>query len=228
MRTLCLFLLTAPAIIAQTRTECFLDLPVFDPFGNRVRFEIVSVQAEDAGPNLLTTGDEGSRPVTEGDRLYYRKNSLQAPLLHIKLRAIDPQAVKTAIKLPRLRGDLIVNSRVVVSSCEQRTSLRVGVSDTNSDILASTIDGAISGCQTDEEWWVRAMPMFGGQNEPSVYEGLIHSNGTFSITANFRGERHIVVIGKANHALLAIGADVTSGGGKTNVGTLDLSKVCPQ
>jgi hypothetical protein len=221
---------TTGARSQNARPECFVELPVFDPLGNEVPFEIVAVQADDTGPNLLTIADERWRGVADADRIYFPKAWLSRNnLIHVALRAQDGAELKKSLNLTRLKGPVTLKSTVELASCEQRTSLRIGIRDTESEVHGARIDGRIAGCQLDKDWWVRAMPMFGGYDAPSIYEGLIRlTDGTFSIAAPMRGERHILVIGKAKEPLLAMGVDVMSGGGKTNVGVLDLSKTCPK
>jgi hypothetical protein len=215
------------------RPECFVDLPVFDPFGNKAAFEIIEVQVvqsddEEGGPNLLTSGDQNGLASAEGDRLFFPKGWLGGQrLLHVTLRSLDLAGLKEALHMPRLKTPLTLRKTIELTGCEQRTSLRVGVSHTNWDITVATIEGHISGCQLDSEWWIRAVPMFGGHVERSTYEGFIHGNdGSFSVTAHMRGERHILIVGRGKQPLMAIGVDVTAGGGKTDVGVLDLSAAC--
>jgi hypothetical protein len=196
----------------STRPECFVELPVFDAVGNRVPFEIVDVRADEVGPSLLGATSKEPRATVEGERLYFPKSWLARSLFHITLRARNGRSFKTPIEL---------------SSCEQRTSLETGETDTGYDAGVSRINGRISGCQVDKDWWVRAMPMFGGQNRLAVYEGVVRSaDNSFSISASLRGERHILVIGRTKQPLLAVGVDATSGGATTDIGVLDMSKVC--
>jgi hypothetical protein len=223
------FCLTTGAWGQSAGPECFVELPVFDPLGNKVPFEIVAVQADEGGSNLLTTGDERSRGVVEADRLFFPRAWLYNGLLHVTLKAKDAADLKKALNLTRVKGDLTLKRAIELNTCEQRTSLRIGIRDTESDVNGARIDGRISGCQLDKDWWVRAMPMFGGQDAFSIYEGFIRvPDGSFSIAAPMLGERHILIIGRAKDPLLAIGVDVMSGGGKTNVGVLDLDKTCPK
>ena len=213
-----------------TNPECFVELPVFDPLGVKVPFQIIEARAhEDDGPNLLASPREDGPRIGESDRLYFPRTWIGSGLVYVTLKAVHQEKLKEALGLTRLGRPLTLKASLVISSCQQRTSLRVGEKDTNFDVMGSMIEGRIGGGQVDGDWWIRAMPMFGGHNERSVYEGFIHpTDGSFSLTAHMRGERHILIVGKGRHPLTAIGVDVTAGGGKTDVGVLDLSAKCPK
>jgi hypothetical protein len=105
--------------------------------------------------------------------------------------------LKKALGLERMQRPLTLKATLVLASCQQRTSMRIGQNDTNFDVMSSTIKGRIIGCQVDSDWWIRAMPMFGGHNDRSVYEGFLQTDGSFSLIAQMRGERHILIVGKA-------------------------------
>jgi hypothetical protein len=236
LRTRCVHRLAILAVICCSgsigqgvRPECFVELPVFDPLGNKVPFEITTVQTEDEGPNLLLPGHSKPQAAADGGRLYFAKAWLHNGLVNVTLRASDAADLKKTLNLTRLKGDLKLKTALELNTCEQRTSLRIGTKDTESEVLGARIEGRVSGCQLDKDWWIRAMPMFGGHDKLSVYEGIIHmSEGSFVIEAAMRGERHIVIIGKGKQPITAFGVDVMSGGGKTNVGVLDLAKICPR
>lgn len=231
------------AIIACARTagaqpkglECFVELPVFDPLGNRVPFEIIAVHTQDlvgsdvqeSGPNLLTSTSEDRPVVGENDRLYIPKHWIGHGLVIVKLKAVNQEEAKKALDMTRTKGPLAMRATLELTSCQQRTSLRIGIKDTNVDVFVSTIKGRVTGCQINGGWWIRAMPMFGGQDQSSIYEGLVRPvDGSFSLIAHMRGERHILIVGRGKQPLAAIGVNVTSGGGKTDVGSLDLSTMC--
>jgi hypothetical protein len=57
------------------------------------------------------------------------------------------------------------------------------------------------------------MPMYGGYEGPSVYEGRIDvSNGSFELDASMRGERHILVFRMGKEPLKAFAVDLVVGG----------------
>jgi hypothetical protein len=202
------------------RPECFVDVPVYDFLGNEVPFEIIAVQSEQEASNLLTGPDENSRGVVDGTRLYFPKSWLGRGVIYLTLR---PR------RIAELKGERNSKRAIELNSCEQRTSLRIGVNRTNRDIHSARIEGHLSGCQLGTDWWVRVMPMFGGHDDLSIYEGFIRlPGGSFTVDGPMRGERHILIIGRGKQPLTAMGVDVTSGGGNTNVGVVDLSKMCPK
>jgi len=70
------------------------------------------------------------------------------------------------------------------------------------------------------------MPMFGGHEGPTVEGYIDSSDGRFWLNC-YRGERHIVVIGRDKQPIKAFGFDLISGG-KNDAGTIDLSGLCPK
>jgi hypothetical protein len=77
------------------------------------------------------------------------------------------------------------------------------------------------------DWWLRAMPMFGGHEERTAYEGYVHpSDATFALTAGLFGERHLLVLGHGKFPVKTFSVDVTVGT-KNDVGVIDLSATCP-
>jgi hypothetical protein len=70
------------------------------------------------------------------------------------------------------------------------------------------------------------MPMFGGHEGPNI-EGYIQSvDGRFLLSC-FRGERHIVVIGRDKQPIKTFGIDVVAGG-KNDIGVVNLTGLCPK
>jgi hypothetical protein len=203
-----ILLLTASGAQAQNaRPECFVELPVFDSGGNSVPYEIVALRSEDPTVNRIA-----EESVVVGTRAYFPKRLLFRGVLEIALKD---------------RKARVVRQGLLLSSCQQRTSLEFEDRDTGADVSGASIVGRTSGCPGDS-LWVRAMPMFGGQTSNGVHEGFIGADGAFSLTSGMRGERHILIIGRGKHPLKAIGVDVTSGGGKTDVGEIDLRNECRQ
>jgi hypothetical protein len=118
-------------------------------------------------------------------------------------------------------------AKVPILSCNQRTSLQYGERDTGADVSATRITGRITGCPLSGDWWIRAMPMFGGNEFKPSFEGRIFAaDGSFLMEASFRGERHIVVIGKNKDPVKAFGMSLTAGG-LNDAGVVDLRGTCP-
>jgi hypothetical protein len=112
--------------------------------------------------------------------------------------------------------------------CQQRNSLRYGQEFDGFDVAWSTISGHLSGCQFTGDWWVRAMPMFGGPGAAWAYDGHIRSDGKFSISGNMPGVRHMIVVGKDKQPIRVIAVDVTVGIAENEAGSVDLTGLCPK
>jgi len=209
-------LLTIGATTAATPLPtCFVVTPVYGPRGDRLPFRIVAATLEgDKSTNLLTTEDPQYRVVARGDRLYF------PPILigkrRVELRLVDDQ------------GNRLVR-RIALMDCRQRVSIERGKLDRGLDLSGFTVTGRLTGCTLLGDWWIRAMPMFGAQENRILHEGFIEgTDGTFRITSSMSGERHIIIIGKGKNPLKCIGADLVEGGGQNELGAIDLSDVCPK
>ena len=201
------------------KPECLLEVRVYNADGDPVRSEILGLGSEDPQLNA-----KASAAVVTKAGIRFPIALTAFGLYQIKIRVHDFMP-----RDPRGRNKRTLEFRhdVVLFNCEQRTSVEVGHNDTNMDVGGATVFGKITGCLTDASWWVRAMPMFGGQTEYSVYEGFIRNpSGAFRLTAPMRGERHILIIGRGKQPLKSLGVNVTSGGGKTDVGEINLEREC--
>jgi len=159
--------------------------------------------------NLLTSKATGFTIAAEKNRIYFSENLVAKGPFDITI--ID----QAGHKLTR---------SIVLRDCHQRTSFQFGERETALDVGWATVVGRLSGCRLAGDWWIRAMPMFGGHNGPT-FEGYIDLKaGGFSLTCD-RGERHIVIIGRDTLPLKVIGMNVISGG-KNDLGVIDLSGVC--
>jgi hypothetical protein len=120
------------------------------------------------------------------------------------------------------------SARVPIIKCQQRTSLQRGENEAGGDVGWSSIKGKLTGCSLDADWWIRAMPMFGGNEFRPSFEGSIDpTTGTFSMHANFTGERHILVIGKAAEPVRVFAMNLIKGG-TNDAGIIDLRAACPK
>lgn len=205
---------------------CFVDLPVFGPTGDELEFEIVSVSVEGMpGVDLLSTTQRRHRDYrvfARGSRLYYGRILVFKWPLQVTFRDVKGRVLK---------GGRVVTQVVPMFDCHQRFSLQIGEVDTGSDVSPTRIEGRIVGCELNDDWWIRALPMFGGQEmmRQTIYDGYIdRANGSFRIQAPMRGERHIVIFGKGKEFVHAIAVNVTAGKPHTDVGVLDLNRSCPK
>jgi hypothetical protein len=195
---------------AQIQQTCVLDLSVFDPVGVRLSFSITSVRLQGTGPNFKDDPKLLARVQgTNKDQLSLPSDWISWGVVEITLRDPQGHTLKTDVPL---------------YGCRQKVTLRYGINDTNQDIRIATIYGRLVGCRFDSSWWIRAAPMFGLAGV--AHDGYIREDGSFDLTANMQGERHIVIVGKGTQPLITTAANVISGGGRTDIGMIDLGKVC--
>ena len=210
--------------IAQSLPPCFVDLPVYDAKGAALKVSVLSVSIDELpGVDLLSPAKakhKAFRVVVRGSRVYYPQLLVFKWPLRITLAETNPSARRETIR-----------ATVPMFDCHQRFSVQHGIVDTNSDVGPTRIEGRILGCEGSRELWVRATPMFGGQEmlRQTIFDGYLDPvTKSFRIQAPMRGERHLVVFGSGRDPLKALGVDVTSGKVATNVGTIDLRSVCPK
>jgi len=218
-------LLAVPTILScapATRFPCYIDVPVFGPTGDTLSHEYEIVAArwyEGHNPPIireanLLTSNTADRMEARGTRLYFTESA--------RARAVQLVLRKRRDKKDRFSGVL------ELAACGGRASLQVGQRFQGDDVFATRVYGRLVGCKLGEDWWLRAMPMFGGYMDASVYEGKIRaSDGSFSLIAGLRGERHIFVIGKGRDPVKAVGINVIVGGRPIEVGNIDISGSCP-
>jgi hypothetical protein len=208
---LLLLLATGRAEPGDSYPQCFLEIPVYGATGERLDFRVVTVTPERERVDLLTAKEQEFRVMVRGDRLYFPKSLIGKRPLDITV------ADRKGIRMTRT---------VALTDCEQRMSFEHGEQDSGADVGWQTVRGRISGCKLVGEWWIRAMPMFGGHEGPT-FEGYIRpADGSFSLSCS-RGERHIIIIGKGQQPIKTFGTNVI-GGGKNDIGTVDLSGLCPK
>ena len=194
------------------RPPCFLELPVYDPTGNQLDFRVTGVVKEgDKTADFLRTQGE-FRMTVSGDRVYFPKRLANG--------------LRVEVTLENKKGRKIIQ-RVPLLSCEQRTTVRYGQSDSGADVFVSTAEGRLSGCRLDGDWWVRSMPMFGTPDDSAAMQGYVRrSDGFFRVFAP-SGERLIVVVGKGKEPIKMLAVNVTAGA-KNAIGVVDLSGSCPK
>lgn len=189
---------------------CRLEIPVYDPFGSRLDFKITKVMpSEGAKVNLLKVRPKEVQLGKDGRLMLDR--SLLGRVIEISLE--DNRGVKVA-------------QPVFLMQCAQRVSVRVGFSESYGDVTFQTVNGRFSGCRFSGDWWIRAMNMFGPASAVAPLEARVEQDGSFSLSGQMSGERHIIVVGKEKNPIEVIGIDVTVGR-SINIGTYDLSGRCP-
>lgn len=199
-------------VSALDAQECFVHVPMFDAVGNGIPVTLREARiAGQRNVNLLNSADGGVRITSEGDLIRFPRGLIGAVI------ELDLQVNRR----------LTTRRKVTLMDCRQRTSLQHGQLDSGADVRASRLKGRLVGCSLSDEWWIRAMPLFGGHEDPASYEGFIDpSNGSFSLVASLRGERHIIVIGRNKDPVKVIAANVEVGG-MNDLGTIQLSGLCP-
>ena len=199
---------------AAALPPCFVELPVYDPEGNKLSFRLTSaiVPADEGGTamDLRSTTDNEYRSTVVGDRLYFPLEAMIQTLMSLTFEDNEGNQIR---------------ERVALVTCEQRTSFRYGTKDSGID-GGTELRGRVAGCAFSGDWWVRAMPMFGGFEGGSSCEGFVRpTDGVFSLMGMF-GERQIVVFGKGKRPVKAVAADVVQGD-VNDMGVVDLRGSCP-
>ncbi len=207
------FLLTCSSLFGAGKPVCFVRVPVYDAFGQKLPFVISGVfkAGERQLGDLSRIQDKRYALRSIGERLYFPESAIGA-LLDVQL--IGPKGVTTTAQL-------------AITACQQRSSVQYGHLDSGADVRTSTVTGRVSGCSLDGDWWIKATPMFGEFAQMGAYEGLIRADGAFAIVASMRGGRYIVVIGKDREPVKAFSAEI-SRGGKNEIGDVDLRGLCPK
>lgn len=191
---------------------CFLQVSLYDARGNPLPFKITEVAPVERGPgtNLLAMKESQLRLAAGSQQLLFPERALGADL-EMTLTYGD-----------RLGG----KARVTLAECQQRWSVQGGWLTSELDTSGATVSGRLAGCALVGDWWIRAMPMYGGQG--IISDGYINrGNGAFRVPVATTGGRHILVIGKEKTPLKSLGIDVTAGE-KNDTGLVDLSGSCPK
>jgi hypothetical protein len=212
---LALLLSLAPHARAQElQPPCIVDVPVYGPSGDPLPFKVVSVSPADGNTtNLLSVRRAGISTKNSDHTIFVSSKKLVGSPIQVTLQ--DGKG-------------LTISARFVVTSCRLRHSIFQGESETGADVSGIEVAGRLAGCNFEGDWWVHAVPMFGGRNS-SVFavEGYVQNDGTFSLVLENYGVRHLLVVGKGKQPIKALGFDVTSGRA-TNLGVIDISGACPK
>lgn len=195
-----------------SESTCFTELMVYDPHGYKLPFVISGVFAKgrrEEGDVRQIKGTPYGFGV-KGARLSYSKRAIGISTLELVLVGPRGENVRTEVNL---------------LACRQRNSVQHGNLHDGADAAASRLSGRIAGCNMDGDWWIKATPMFADNIFARAYEGLVNSDGSFEIVANFWGGRHIIVVGKEREPIKALSMDITEGG--NNFAMIDLGGLCP-
>lgn len=211
--TFVLFLLSAAASNAQEpAAPCVLEVPVYSPSGDLLPFRVTRVTPwKDKGRNLLSIGRVFKTTTANGYRIIFSSDRIVSREIEVTLE--DPKGVT-------------VKTHFVVPSCRLRISLFLGQSDTGTDITGIGMTGQLKGCKFEGDWWVRAVPMFGGHDRVFAVDGYVHSDGNFWLVFAYT-VRHVLIIGKGKEPIKTIALDVLSDK-RINLGVIDLTGSCPK
>lgn len=210
----CCLGLGGAVLIEEPRSGCVLEMPVYDPSGNRLSFHVtrVVVRSGNTTTELLGKKVDGISTNASGDRIMFSSD-----------RIVGKRAIEVTLQGP---GRTRLTSDVFVTSCRQRHSLVSGESDLGLDVAFVPIRGRLSGCKYAGDWWVRSVTMFGGQERTTVEDGYVAEDGTFTVQVSPNGVRRILIIGKGSIPVKSIGVDVAVSK-SVNIGSLDLTGGCP-
>lgn len=189
--------------------RCAVDVRVYDPRGNRLQFRVTRVSVQESPEQNLLASKPGVVE-TSGDRLLF----LNRLLRRVFVATIEDTAGRRMKK------------QFILMQCPQRVSARFGVLETYGDVSFQMLQGRFSGCQFTGDWWVRAMPMFGDFSTLGAVEGQVGRDGSFALSGQISGERHVIVVGKDAKPIWVFAADVTLGR-SNDVGLIDLAGRCP-
>jgi hypothetical protein len=210
-----LFILLSISVPMWSNSKaCEVRFAAYDPVGEAVGVAVLAVAPEsDPSVNLLRTA----------------KKAIWLSNADTTINFLVPSIVSRAFTV-----ELVVRQterrrmRVVVMQCPQRISIRVGeLADQFGDFSFSEISGRVTGCDTRGDWWVRAMPMFGGTTETGyrIFEGMIKEDGAFRLAGHLSGERHILVIGREKSVLRVTTFNFIVGG-KNRALHIDMGGAC--
>lgn len=192
---------------------CSVELPVYDPEGQRLAFRVAKVWPvgvkKDGDVPRSVAGTY--RVAASGTAIEFARNWLVSNGFWATLAG--PGAAVLEIKVP-------------LAICRYRQSTVYGNRDSGADAAYTVLSGRIVGCRLEGDWWARAVPMFGGGVPVVGFEGYVdRSTGEFTIAGNPSGRRHIVIVGRGREAVRTASIDVVEGG-KNEVAPIRLTADC--
>lgn len=189
---------------------CTLQVPVYDPTGNRLEFRVTRVVVRER-PDVDLLAVAPSMVSSAGDHISFADRKLLGRVFVVSLE----NAAGKKITQP-----------ILWTQCPQRSSVRFGVADAGGDVNGQTITGRLTGCSFAGDWWMRATPMFGAFSPKASLDGYIAEDGRFSISGDMSGERYLLIIGRDKEPVKTASVNVTMSI-PTDAGTIDLSSTCP-
>jgi len=209
---LMLFLMCSATSHAQEPSmACPVDVRVYSPSGDLLPYKIIQVTATGGhAGNLLKAKKADVVLSNNGKTIVFPSNRIVTREIEVVLEDQRKQTLTT---------------RFIVNSCPLRRSLFAGASPILADTTGFPVSGQLKGCSFDGDWWVRAVPMFGGQEKLFVIDGHVSSGGRFWLTLAY-SVRHLIVIGKGKNPIKVLGVDVATDQ-PIDAGLIDVSNQCP-
>lgn len=207
-----LLALCLPAHARAAQENCIIDFPVYDSFGARLEFKVSRVSPEgNANTNVLSA--KPTIMTSKGNQVFFSDRRLVGRTLVVLLEG--PKGAQ-------------ITTRTVITACRLRHSLFFGKSDAGPDVDGIAVNGRLSGCRFVGDWWVRAVPIFGGHEGWGDYavDGFVESDGSFTLVLGPLGVRRLLIVGQGKDPIKVVAIDVTQGK-MANAGAIDLSKDCP-
>jgi hypothetical protein len=196
----------------EPQAPCVVDIPVYSPSGTILPFRVTEVNTSgEKTVNLLTEKNAGVKITNNGRTIVFSSERIISRNIDVVLKS--PTA-------------LTLTTRITVTSCRLRRSLFIGQSDVKADVTGIGLTGKLKGCSFGGDWWVRAVPMFGGHDKDFVIDGYVNSSGEFWLVFAY-SVRHILIIGKGNDPVKVLAVDVLTDK-RIDAGTIDLSGQCPK
>ena len=209
-----LTLISAAVVAAQEPSApCVVEIPVYGPSGDRLSFQIESVSPQgNANVNLLSVTNNELKTTAKLDRIAFSSGKIVGRSIEVTLRGPNSAVIKTSF---------------MVASCRLRWSLFYGKSETGADVWGIGVTGQLKGCNFDGDWWVRAVPAFGGHDGANLIDGYVEGDGKFWLVLGNYGVRHFLVIGKGKEPIKVMGLNVTAGKA-AQAGVINLKGLCPE
>jgi len=211
-QSLIVFLICSENSRTQTQfTPCAVAIRVYSPSGNLLPFKIIQVTPTRGHVGNLLTAKNANVALSDNDlTILFPSNRILTREIEVLLQDERKRTLTT---------------RFIVNSCPLRRSLFAGASPIIADTTGFAVSGQLKGCNFDGDWWVRALPMFGGQDKLFVVDGYVSPSGKFSLALVY-GVRHLIIIGKGKKPIKVLGVDVSTDQ-PIDAGLIDISNQCP-
>lgn len=163
-----LFVLLLTSCAAKPTESCFIDVPVYDPYGNQLPYKVSRVFFEDGSRtfDLLGRTIDGITVTTRGSRIFWTSTS----------RSLTGIPLKVTLTHPKKKS---LTEKIYAGSCQSRWSIVSARLYGGFDVAWIGIKGRLTGCRFSSDWRIRVIPMFGGQEVRVGEEGYVQDDGTF-------------------------------------------------